>query len=243
MEFQLPITDIIERASNVMSFRFPKPLEFEHEPGQYIYVELKGDSIPLIKHFTISSSPTEKKHIEFTKKLTDSNYSKALRALKKGDEIKILGPLGKFTFKGEYEKVAMLTGGIGITPIRSMCKYSSDKKACSDMILVYGNHCQEDIAFYEEFVTLMDLNVNLKVVFTLTDPLRPWYGRRGRINLEMIKKEIPDLSERVFYICGPPGLVESLEEILKETDLPEENIRKEEFPGYEGLEIYASHES
>jgi hypothetical protein len=38
-------------------------------------------------------------------------------------------------------------------------------------------------------------------------------------------------------------LVESLEKILKELDLLEENIRKEEFPGYEGLEIYASHES
>lgn len=243
MEIELPVIDIIERANDVMSFRFPKPPEFEHEPGQYIYVDLKGDSTPLIKHFTISSSPTEKKHIEFTKKLTDSNYSEALRTLKKGDTVKLLGPLGKFTYKGEYRKVAMLTGGIGITPIRSICKYSFDQKIRSDMVLVYGNHCEEDIAFQEELLTFMDLNINFKVVFTLTDPQGPWYGRRGRINLGMIKKEVPDFSERVFYICGPPGLVESLEKILKKLNLPEGNIHKEEFPGYEDLEIYASHES
>lgn len=33
-----------------------------------------------------------------------------------------MGPYGDFTFQGEYEKVGMLTGGIGITPLRSMIK-------------------------------------------------------------------------------------------------------------------------
>lgn len=68
------------------------------------------------EHFTISSSPTEREFIEFTKKLTGHRFSDALDALKAGDWVRIAGPYGNFTFEGEFEKIGMLSGGIGITP-------------------------------------------------------------------------------------------------------------------------------
>src|SRR3990170_3557775 len=128
MKFETNVKEIIPRTSNVTSFRFPRPAELEYTAGQFLFITIKPTAEELIKHFSFSSSPTEKEHIEFTKKYTDSEFSAALKALKLGDWARIEAPFGGFTFEGEHPKIAMLAGGIGITPLVSICKYCSDKK-------------------------------------------------------------------------------------------------------------------
>ena len=50
---------------------------------------------------------------------------------------------------------------------------------------------------------------------------------------KMIKEEIPDFKERIFYICGPPKMVEAIIGILKnKLGLGEDKIKKENFTGY-----------
>jgi ferredoxin-NADP reductase len=48
----------------------------------------------------------------------------------------------------------------------------------------------------------------------------------------MITKELPDYEDRVFYTCGPPAMVDAMEQLLQELGLPKEQIHKENFPGY-----------
>jgi ferredoxin-NADP reductase len=92
----------------VTSFRFPRPATLDYKPGQFQFVTIKADGKELSKPFSISSSPTEKMHIEFTKKLSDSEFSTALKALKMGDWARIDAPYGNFTFKGERERIAYM---------------------------------------------------------------------------------------------------------------------------------------
>ncbi len=233
MKFETRVKDILLRVHNVKSFRFPRPPSFDYKPGQFMYIALKRGDKEMLKHFTISSSPTESDHIEFTKKLTGHDFSNALDALITGDPVEINGPFGFFTFEGEKEKVGMLTGGIGITPLRSICRYCTDKGHTSDIVLIYGNHCEKDIVFQEELEKMQDQNTKLRIVFTLSEPSESWMMSRGRISANMIKKEIPDFMERDFYVCGPPGIVRAMEELLKELGLSPNQIIKEEFPGYE----------
>jgi len=49
----------------------------------------------------------------------------------------------------------------------------------------------------------------------------------------MIKKYMPDYPDRVFYISGPTRMVDSMLTLLKEMSIPEEQIKKEFFPGYD----------
>ena len=51
----------------------------------------------------------------------------ALKAAKVGDWARIDAPYGAFTFEGEYPKIALLAGGIGVTPFMSICKNATDK--------------------------------------------------------------------------------------------------------------------
>jgi ferredoxin-NADP reductase len=232
MEFETGIAEIIKRTPDVKSFRFQRPTGFDYAPGQYLYITILINGLKKSKPFTISSSPTETKFIEFTKRITDHEFSIALDNSKIGDWAHVKAPNGEFTFKGEYPKVVMIAGGIGITPFRSMIRYCADKTIKSKIALLYGNRREETIAFREELDILAKQNPNLKVVYALSEPSDGWKGRRGYVTPQMIKEEIPDYMERVFYLCGPPAMVTSMVDALKTLQIPNGKIRTENFSGY-----------
>jgi ferredoxin-NADP reductase len=233
MKFETYVKEIISRTYNVTSFRFPRPETLSYKPGQFMFVTIKAESgKELSKHFSISSSPTEKTHLEFTKKLTESEFSTALKALKKGDWARIDAPYGKFTFEGEHEKIGLLAGGIGITPLMSICKYCTDKRLNTKITLLYGNRTENDIAFRRELETMREQNANLKVVFILNEASNEWKSATGIIDAEMVKKEIPDYEETVFYACGPPAMVETMGKLVEQLGLPKTQLNREYFAGY-----------
>jgi ferredoxin-NADP reductase len=232
MKFETNVKEIIPRTHNVTSFRFPRPAELNYKAGQFLFITLKADGKELSKHFSFSSSPTEKMHIEFTKKLSDSDFSAALKALKKNDWARIDAPYGKFTFEGEHERIGLLGGGIGITPFMGICKYCTDMRLDTKITLLYGNRTESDIVFRKELEALREQNKNLKVVFTLNEADSGWKGATGFIDEEMVKKEIPDYEDTMFYTCGPPAMVEVMEKLVKQLGLPETQLKREYFTGY-----------
>jgi ferredoxin-NADP reductase len=232
MELETNLKEIIRRTQNVKSFRFPRPASLNYKAGQFMFVTIRNAKGEMKKHFTMSSSPTEKDFIEFTKKLTGSDFSNALDALKLGDWVKIKAPFGSFTFEGKHNKIGMLSGGIGITPLRSICRFCTDMKLETKITLIYGNHSEGDIIFGNELKDMQKTNKNLQVIFTLTEPSAGWNGHTGRINKELVTKEIPDYIERIFYTCGPPAMVNGMSSLLRELNVPEEQILAENFPGY-----------
>jgi ferredoxin-NADP reductase len=232
MKFGTKFQEIIPRTDDVTSFRFPRPAELDYKPGQFFFVTLKQGDKELSKHFSFSSSPTEKDHIEFTKKFTDHEYSLALKAAKVGDWARVDAPYGQFTFEGEYPKIALLGGGIGITPFMSICKNAADKALSSKITLFYGCRTENDMAFREELEELAQKNKNLKLIYIVTQPNEQWKGATGIINAEMIKQLLPDYQENMFYTCGPPPMVEAMEKLVVSLGLPKEKLKRELFSGY-----------
>jgi ferredoxin-NADP reductase len=226
------VQKVIQRTSNVLSLRFPRAPDLDYKPGQFFFVTLKKDDKELTHHFSFSSSPTEPDHIEFTKKLSDSEYSQALKAAKPGDYARIDGPYGKFTFEGEYPKIALLGGGIGITPFMSYVKNATDKALDSKIVLFYACSTPNDIVFREEFEELAKNNSNFKIVFTVSEAQTDWKGKVGRINADMIKQELPDFAEYIFYACGPPPMVKAMQTLVEGIGLSKEKLKIEYFTGY-----------
>jgi ferredoxin-NADP reductase len=185
----------------------------------------------LVHPFSISSSPTES-YLEFTKKFTPNEYSVALRSLKSGDTATIDAPYGTFTFEGEYPKIALLTGGIGITPFRSIIKYSTNKQLPCQIALFYGCRTPKDIAFKDDLMAMQAKYGNLKLVFVVNEPDGDWTGPVGNITLDLVKNEIPDYRERVFFACGPPGMVTAMTSMVKQLGLPSTSLKPESFAGY-----------
>jgi ferredoxin-NADP reductase len=232
MKFETKIQAIIPRTADITSYRFPRPPELSYKPGQFFFVALKQGGKELNKHFSFSSSPTETAFIEFTKRFTDHEYSMALKAAKVGDWAKIDAPYGQFTFEGEYPKIALLAGGIGITPFMSICKNATDKHLESQITLFYGCRTENDIPFRQELESMQQENRNLKVHLVVNQPNSDWKGATGIITAEMIQKELPDYKDNTFYCCGPPGMVTAMEKLITSIDLPKSQLKLEYFTGY-----------
>ncbi|MDQ1279196.1 MAG: glycine betaine catabolism [Thermoproteota archaeon] len=232
MRFESVIQEVIYRASDVKSFRFPRPVDFTYKAGQFIFVTVRHGENKLSKPLSISSSPSEKDYIEFTKKLTGHEFSNILDAMKVGDWLEIAGPYGTFTIDGESNRLCMLSGGVGITPLRSICKYCTDMRSDVDIILIFGSRIEKNIIFREDLEQMEMQNRNLRVILTLDEPSEGWRGETGVINTDMIKRNVPDYSERTFFICGPPGMVQAITNLLKNLNLPTNQIKIENFAGY-----------
>jgi ferredoxin-NADP reductase len=196
-----------------------------------MFVTIRGIHGEFGKYFSISSSPTENDHIEFTKKLSRSEYSKTLNTITVGDWSRLEGPYGNFTLGGEFEKLGLLSGGIGITPLRSICRYCTDMRLDTNIVLLYGNLSDMDIVFKEDLEEMQAKNSNLKIVFTVDEPSPSWKGRVGLINSQMIKTEIPDFKDRMFYTCGPQLMVSAIGDELRNMGVPQKQIRVENFTG------------
>jgi ferredoxin-NADP reductase len=229
---ELKIKEIIPRTYNVKSVRLEVTDNVDYKAGQFLCVTLKTEK-ECKRYLSISSSPTETGYIEFTKKITESDFSQVLVNLQPGDWLNIQYPLGNFTLKDGDFKIAFLSGGIGITPIRSICKYCVDKKLDIDVVLIYANRSERDIVFKEDFQQMRKHYPKLKVVQVLSEPSENICCKTGRISSQTIKEEIPDYLSRRFYLCGPPAMVEAMENILTgELSVSGENIIKENFKGY-----------
>ncbi len=232
MKFETTVKEIIPRTFDTTSFRFPRPAGFDFKPGQYMFVTVKFGDKELIHPFSISSSPTDPDLIEFTKKLTTSEYSNRLRAMKTGDWARIDGPYGKFTCECEFEKILFLAGGIGITPFYSIMKFCTDKRLPTSLILFYGCRNEEEIAFKHELDNMEKGNTNLRVIYVLNEPPPGWTGKTGFVTPDLIKQEAPDFKDRIFYACGPPGMVTAMEKLVASLGLPETQLRLERFVGH-----------
>jgi ferredoxin-NADP reductase len=232
MKFETKIQQIIPRTHDVTSFRFPRPADLDYKPGQFFFVTLKQGDKEVTKHFSFSSSPTEKNHIEFTKKFTDHEFSLALKAAAVGDWARIDAPYGQFTFEGQYSKIVLLGGGIGVTPFKSIIKNATDQALPNKITLFYGCRTPGDIVFHRELQEMANANPNIKLVFTVNEATPDWTGKTGFINADLVKQQLSDYAENVFYACGPPPMVKAMEALVDALGLPKTQLKLEYFTGY-----------
>jgi ferredoxin-NADP reductase len=235
-EFDTEVSDIIQRTPQVKSFRFPiRAEDVSYEAGQFFFVTIKIEGRNIIHHFSFSSSPTEKGYLEFTKKITSHEFSQALAAMKPGDWAHLSGPGGNFTLPASRQKLLFISGGIGITPLRSMLRFITDNNQRWDIILLYSNTSYEEIVFRDELDRLRSLQFGLRIEHVLSGPYAPpgWKGKRGYIDKRLIADIIPDCKDRLLYISGPPKMVISLEDQVISLGIPEEQIKRDSFTGYD----------
>jgi ferredoxin-NADP reductase len=235
-QFETELSQVIPRTPSVKSFRFPiRAKGVRYQPGQFFFVTIKINGQEASHHFSFSSSPTEKGYIEFTKRITSHEFSRALDSIQPGAWARLQGAMGTFTLPRKQRRLAFISGGIGITPLRSMLRYIADRKLAHDVVLLYGNASFEEIAFRKELDALTAAHPNLRVEHVLSGPELPrnWKGKSGFINRELVVELIADYSQRLFYVSGPPRMVLSLKEQLVSLGLAEKQIKQDSFTGYD----------
>ena len=238
MKIKAIFIDKKTEAIGTKSYVFRPSEKFEYKAGQYAVFDLGPDDKPFAKPFSLVDPP-DTGAIHITTKLTGSDYKKRLEALNKGDEIKLLGPMGHFILESEEKKkICFLSGGIGITPVKSIVESLVSTKNQPDVTLFYSNRTKEHVTFRQELDILSDKLEKFNVVYTLTDEKNSKGSNKdfetGYINTEMIKKHRVDYKECRFYISGPPGFNNAMRNMLiEDIKLREDDTVKEDFSGYQ----------
>lgn len=225
--------------TDIMTFKFSRE-RIDYIAGQYAYFKLDGvqnDSKGPIRHFSIASSPTEQDYVMISTRIRRTPYKQRLALLQEGTKITAWGPEGEFVLQ-EDRPAVFLSGGIGVTPFRSMIKYATDKQLPVKITMFDSNKTQQDILYKDEFDSWANQNKNLKVIYTVTEEEQHdanWSGERGRIDKSMLERHLTrdEIGEAVFYICGPPGMLKAMQELLqKEMQIPKDRLKVEVFTGY-----------
>jgi ferredoxin-NADP reductase len=235
VEIRIRLDKVIARTSTIQSFRFIPAQRIDFIPGQFLQVifeESERNNTDLNKYLSFSSSPT-KEYVEFTKRLSASPFSQKLRELKVNDTVLIKAPLGQCVFRSQYKKIAFLIGGIGITPVISIIEYIMEKKLETQVTLFYTNKTDNDIAFKPELDSWQAANKNIKVYYTVTEcSSKDKSCIFGRIDQQLVLEKMRDFGERMFFIFGPPKMVEAMAQLCLDAGARKENIKTENFIGY-----------
>lgn len=229
-----------EIAEGTMAFHLRKPTGFEFKPGQAIdvVIPLKAampDDQGARHAFSIVSAPFQDDLVVATR-MRDSVYKRALKAMAVGSQLMIDGPFGSLGLHKDPTRAGILiAGGIGITPFMSMLRQAAQDLRKQRLILLYSNRRPEDAAFLAELQQLEEKNPNFRLVATMTEmhaSSRPWVGQTGLVTAELVARVVGDLAAPIFYVVGPPGMVEAMRQTLNRAGIDDDDIRSEEFYGY-----------
>lgn len=228
------VSDIFQTTPTSVTVRMERPECFDFKPGQWGHFTIQGKEDKVSRVLSFSSSPTEP-HLEFTKRMSDSDFCKGLESTKAGDVVSFSGPMGNLVYEGGLAKVTFLAGGIGITPIRSILKNTIDKNIAGEKNLIYGNLNIEEAAFSEEIRKWEEIDPGLRVTHVLLDPHESWKGFSGFIDRTIIEASVPDLHGQIYYVSGPPPMVESVTAHLDDLGIHSDRVLKEKLEGYEDM--------
>ena len=238
-KMMLTLKALEQQANETCDYVFDVDQKIEYKPGQYLEWTLAhqaSDARGVRRYFTIASSPTEKDlRIGVKFYPNPSTFKVILGDMQVGEKIVASQLAGDFTMPTDVtKKLVFIAGGIGVTPFRSMIKYMIDKREKRDVILMYSNREETDIAYRKIFDEAKN-RLGIKTIYTLTDKEKVsanWQGGVGFFTEESIRKAVPDFAERTFYLSGPQSLVLAFEETLGNMGVSRTQIKTDYFPGF-----------
>jgi ferredoxin-NADP reductase len=228
-----------EVAERTVAFQFVKPPGFTFTAGQFMDVTQiapkETDAEGATRAFSIASPPHEVS-LTITTRMRDTAFKRNLGSMPVGTKVTLAGPSGDLVLHDDASRPAVvLTGGIGITPFRSILLDATARKLPHTIALFYSNRRPEDTAFLEEFQALERANPKFKMVATMTQmekSRKAWTGERGPIDGDMLSRHLKAAQPPIYYVAGPPKMVKGLHSMLIRDGIPDDSIRTEEFDGY-----------
>jgi predicted ferric reductase len=204
-----------------------KPLRrhLKHRPGQFIYVSFDTEKLSAEPHPFSISSPPQSPHLRISvKELGD--WTSELGKLQGGERVHIWGPYGHFgdkIYKDPKLEPVLIAGGIGLTPFLSMIKDEvflavENRKR----YLIYSVVKPEEALYHDEIESLHLDHEKFVYIPHCSD-------EEGYLNAKSIGEKVGGLDGKMFLICGPAPMMNSLVEDLQKNGVGIERIFTEDF--------------
>jgi len=219
----LRVAEVVEEGPGVVSLSIEgRRLErLRARPGQFFVWRFLTRRRWWTAHpFSLSAAPDGRTLRITVKALGD--HSAALASVRPGTHVLVEGPFGVFTAAARRrEKVLLIAGGIGITPVRALLE-----ELHGDIVVLYRVVAEEDLVLCGELHALAARRGF--AVHEVVGDHRTEAGSR-LLTAPHLRELVPDLAERDVFVCGPPALADVLRRELRRAGVHRRYLHAERF--------------
>ena len=223
VRFRLRVAEVVSEGPGVVSLRITgRRLDRLHaRGGQFFLWRFLARGRWWSSHpFSLSAAPDGQSLRITIKALGD--FTSRIAQVPVGTRVVAEGPFGVFTTEARRsEKVLLIAGGIGITPVRALLEELS-----GDVVCLYRVIDEDDRVFVDELEELARSR-GMRLEYVVGDHTGP-AGRR-LLSPRHLRELVPDLAERDVYLCGPPAMTEAVEKHVRRARVPRHQIHVERF--------------
>jgi len=114
----------------------------------------------------------------------------------------------------------------------SMLLWSFEENKPYQFTVIYSDNETKSMAFLDELKRMDSEHYNLKLITSVTRQ-DDWDGEKRHVDGAFVKEYLGDgYAGQLYYISGPPAIVETVAASLKQAGVAEDNIKTDSFSGY-----------
>ena len=239
--YPLIIKDIKRETPQAVSIAFAVPESlseaYNFTAGQYLNIKTQHEGKEVRKAYSICSAPGSGELRVAIKAVKNGGFSVfANEKLAVGDTMEVGVPEGNFIFEPKADRqhnYAAFAAGSGITPVMAIIHSVLINEPESSFVLVYGNKNPEETIFHNLLLELQEKYLGrffVQFVYSKARDEGSLFGRieRSTVNF-VLKNKHKEKEFSKFYLCGPEEMILTVNEVLKENNIPEKNIKFELF--------------
>ncbi|WP_330211703.1 anthranilate 1,2-dioxygenase electron transfer component AntC [Pseudomonas sp. AM4(2022)] len=214
----------VSTSTAILQVQLDQPLDFL--PGQYARLSVPGtDSW---RSYSFANRPGSQ--LQFlVRLLPDGIMSNYLRErCQVGDEMLMEAPLGAFYLRHVTQPLVLVAGGTGLSALLGMLDELAVNGCTQPVHLYYGVRGAEDLCEAARIHAYAAKIPNFRYTEVLSDASAEWTGKRGYLTEHFDLAELRDRSADM-YVCGPPPMVESIQQWLVDQALDGVQLYYEKF--------------
>ncbi len=198
------------------------------KPGQFLHLALDrydpSMHWPESRVFSIASPPEARDSLRITVSAV-GEFTRRMLALALGDEVWVKLPYGEFVVEAGPEQTSVLiAGGTGVTPFVSLLE--STKADLGPILVLYGARHPEHLIYRDVLEQAAAAGRAKCRYFVESDAGGPFEaGLPAAAVAVAAAREVGSLERAVFYVSGPPAMLEQLRTELRAAGVAADRVR------------------
>ena len=195
-------------------------------PGQYVNLQVPGSE--QTRAYSFSSMPQDGKVSFLIRNVPGGLMSGYLTQLAKvGDQMTLTGPLGSFYLRDVRRPLLLLAGGTGLAPFLAMLEKLAASGSDQPVHLIYGVTNDFDLVEMDKLAEFAERLPNFTYSACVANP-DSQHPLKGYVTQHIAPGQLND-GDVDIYLCGPPPMVEAVNQDLRQRGIQPANFYYEKF--------------